>query len=162
MILFHVTTENYKVGDNITVEAFHDDFSYYHTNSPWSFINEYLDETKPDNEPSRAKCIYAFASLAHCAAFVRKKDNSNFYKVELNSGGHHPMCLTDAIRKTSDTESKHAMRTEYWNPTKKWKFNEYLGTEMSILEKIENVPAGYFRIQDDYMDDLSIISRTYI
>lgn len=110
---------------------------------------------------SRKKCIYAFDTLAHCAVFIGENNKDiNFYMVELNSENPHPMCLTDAIRKATSIRMQNIMKEEYWHPTREWKFNEYLGTEMTILEKIERVPAGFFLIQDDYLSDQNVIRRT--
>lgn len=164
MNLYHVTKENYQIGDTVVSNAFNGEFCYYHTKSPYRNVNEFLDETKPDNEPSRTKCIYAFVSLAHCAAFIGRNndDRFNFYEVELNSKNPHPMCLTDGIKEASSTQLCQIMREEYWHPTREWKFNEYLGTEMIIIEKIEQIPCGFFLIQDDYMNDIRQMERVFL
>ncbi|MDL2257206.1 hypothetical protein LJC06_03265 [Bacteroidales bacterium OttesenSCG-928-I14] len=162
---FHTTKCVYNVGDVIKVADYIGDYCNYHVNSDDSWINDFLDETKPTEEPPRRKCIYAFSLLSHCAAYIgQRKDSAeyNFYKVEINTQSAHPMCLTDVIRIASSIGIQTRLRNEYWYPTKKWKFNEFLGTEMIILEKIETVPPGFFLIQGDYSDDIKMANEAVI
>ncbi|MDR1201382.1 MAG: hypothetical protein LBL58_07115 [Tannerellaceae bacterium] len=165
MELFHTTKCVYNIGDIIKIANFTGDYCNYHINSNNSWINDFLDETKPAEEPPRRKCIYSFSLLRHCAAYIGQREDAteyNFYKIEINAQAAHPMCLTDVIRKAPNTGLRTKLRSEYWHPTKKWRFKEFLGTEMVILEKIETIPPGWFFIQDDYSFDIKTAKRMEI
>ncbi|MBR5907052.1 MAG: hypothetical protein IKZ50_01500 [Bacteroidales bacterium] len=136
MRLFHITDKVYRIGETVSAEDFGES-CFYHKNNPINtWINEVLDEGKDADCPSRKRCIYAFNELGHCLAF-NNNPNLHCYLVEMDAHGGFPMVLTDKLRRLGkDSCQIDDVVREYWHPTNNWKFNEFLGNSMVIIEEI--------------------------
>jgi hypothetical protein len=137
MNLFHVSTKKYEVGQIIKAEAF-ENTEYYNTAiaNGKNWIDELLDNLKPENVPERINAIFAFDCIDNCIAFKGQNEANIYYKVKMHNPIACPMCLTDAL-KEGDTENNIRISNEYWSPSKAWRFLEYLSAEMEILEILE-------------------------
>lgn len=155
MNLFHVSTKEYEVGKIIKAEVFAN--TEYYRNAianGKSWIDDYLDNSKPENAPERKNAIFAFDSIENCVAFKGQNKANFYYKVRMNNPIACPMCLTDAL-KENETEANIRISNEYWNPSKDWKFLEYLSSEMEIIEIIEapdlyQLAKGKMNYDDDH------------
>lgn len=136
MRLFHITDKVFENGDVINASDF-GDACYYHQNNPqYAWINDVLDAGKDAECPPRKRCIYAFDKPGHCLAFNNKPD-LHCYLVDMNAYGGFPMVLTDKMRRVGQNyERIGELVNEYWHPTRKWRFNEYLGEKIVIIEEI--------------------------
>ena len=152
MILYHVTKENYNIDDTISIDNFDNEYGYYYQNSLHKATSDFLDEMRPNDEPLREKCIFAFESLTHCASFVgiKNKAKFNFYEIEIDSVRAHPMCLLTELNRTTDIELRNKLRDEYWLPQMNWKFKEFLGTNIVIIDNLIDISIGNF---DDLISD---------
>lgn len=137
MVLFHVSSKLYEIGEIISNEMFETTEYYQNSiikNKNW--IDDFLDERKPINAPTRQKAIFAFENIENCAAYKNSDKGEKFYyKVEMQNPIACPMCLTDAL-KFEENDLNNRLRTEYWNPNLDWKYLEYLGSEIKVIERL--------------------------
>lgn len=156
MILYHVSTKLYSVGDIISVNNFSSTTEYYQNSEGRGkkWIDDYLDSIRPQDAPSRKRTIYAFDSLANCGAFIgRDFNNFHYYKVEMDDPVVCPMCLTDKLE-VDNIEKNAIIGNEYWRPTIAWSFLEYLKEEMIVIEILPppnflEIAAGRFAYGKD-------------
>lgn len=161
MSLFHVSCNEYQIGQVISVEAF-EVTEYYQNavqaNNNW--IDDFLDEERPENVPPRQRTIFTFDSIENCAAFQNScVEETFYYKVEMLNPTACPMCLTDALELVN-TDLNNRIREEYWNKTLDWKYLEYLDIQMTIIEKLAK-PNFISRSKGmmDYLHDKNIIKN---
>lgn len=143
MPLYHVSCKEYHVNQVIKAEDF-ETTEYYNNavNDNKSWIDDFLDENKPENAPDRKKALYAFDSIANCGAFKNScKCEIFYYEVEMVEPAACPMCLTDGLIQ-GDEILNNRLAEEYWNPMEDWKYLEYLSSEMRIIRKV-NKPTFY-------------------
>ena len=137
MPLYHVSCKEYQVNQVIKAEDF--ETTEYYENAvaeDKGWIDNFLDENKPENAPDRKKTLYAFDNISNCGAFKSTCEGEIFYyEVEMVEPISCPMCLTGALVEGSE-ELNNTLREEYWNPTKDWKYLEYLSLEMKIIDKV--------------------------
>lgn len=162
MIVYHITDKEYQPGQIVNINDFDGDSHYHHKlTEGWKKINEYLSANRPEGEPFRQLCLYAFEKPEYCVYF-RKKDilkglSFHLYQCEMNSTQGHPMILVHQFERLAE-ENWEQLRNEYWHPTKQWKLMEDLADELQILEEIPI--EGAFRNRsfmignDDYADDV--------
>lgn len=140
MKLYHITKNEYQIGEVVSIDHFDGDACYYHHNhSNHQWINDYLDLYKPAEYPFRKKCIYAFDKPGHCFAFLFGKptEGVHCYEIEMDAVGGFPMILTGLLQKNKDNPiNLKAIADEYWHPTQEWKFCEYIGREMRIVSEV--------------------------
>lgn len=157
MELFHVSTKKYEIGEIIKAEDFTNTEYYQNaTASGKNWIDEYLDEGRPENAPERKNAIFAFDCVENCIAFKGRNNANFYYKVKMIEPIASPMCLTDALIENAE-EQNAIIRSEYWMPTKNWKFLEYLSSEMEVLEILETpdiIQINKGRLNYDYDRDL--------
>lgn len=138
--LYHISPNEYAQGEVVSVEAFND-MTLYHQglDSIKKDIDNYLSENRPEGEPLRNLCIYAFDRMEYCVYFRNKElragETFHLYRCKLNSQNGHPMILVGKMESVSELD-KERLRKEYWNPTKHWKLLEYMSGKMEILEEI--------------------------
>lgn len=158
MRLFHITDNiTYKIGDVISVNDFEGNMCFYHEKHiEHRWINDFLNACKPDNYPSRRKCIYAFDNPGHCFFFLSREPliTDHCYEVEMNAVGGFPMILTGwMIRHRNNTDSLRNIAEEYWHPTNPWNFCEYMGSEMTIISEVNLDNAQRNVSRNRYMMD---------
>lgn len=138
MELYHVSFREYATGQTYTApnpNGYH--LRSIERNEGW--INEILDDNRPEGRPSRVASFYACSELENCQAFIgnKKMDEGSpiYYRVEMNCNAGFPMVLTDRMKKFGqDSILLGAFITEYWLPTKPWRYLEFLSATMTILE----------------------------
>ena len=90
-----------------------------------------------------------------CGAFadtIFKKKTMHYYKVSMKNFWRAPMALVGFLEKfkeSSDQDLLKQIAREYWEPTLSWKFFEYLGRSITIIEKVPtpnsiDISAGIF------------------
>ena len=166
MELFHVSCNEYKVGDICFVK---EETPYFKakkaTGQEW--VDLFLNCNKQEDAPFREFTLYAFDFIGNCSAFFgsRKCESGYpfYYKVEMENPVIAPMCLTDLITKEGKSSTKlNQISEEYWTPTLRWNFYEYLSNEMKILEILKppttiQTSAGKFK----YGNDIEL-SKTFL
>jgi hypothetical protein len=129
------------------------------------WINTRLNDARPENAPARELTFYACGQLAHCYGFAHKIVCPNgamkYYKVEMIDPVKAPMCLTDRIHTLGRSHSSiDAIVAEYWNPTLKWSYYEYLSAEMKIIGLV--TPSMEDRVsQGAYNNDRELAQKTF-
>lgn len=162
MIVYHITDKEYQPGQIVNINDFDGDSYYHHELTEGrKKINEYLSANRPEGEPFRQLCLYAFEKPEYCVYF-RKKDilkglSFHLYRCEMNSSQGHPMILVHKFECLAE-ENWEQLRNEYWHPTKQWKLMEHLAEELHILEEIP-IEGAFQNISfmignDDYADDV--------
>jgi len=142
MELYHITCNAYPAGQVPALE----DESFYHLSTQTdnrAWINEFLDIQKSNNKPSRKKSFYACDSVINCKALkstiVKPQCTPRIYKVRMTNPSKSPMTLVNYLYELGQVHTDNVeVANEYWNPTKEWKFYEYLSEEMEILEEVPN------------------------
>jgi len=138
MELYHVSFREYTAGQTYTAP---NPIEYHlrsvRRNEGW--INEVLDEKRPTGYPSRIASFYACSELENCHAFIGNKKNGDrnpiFYKVEMDCDLGFPMVLIDRMRNLGQASGLiDTFISEYWAPTHKWEYLEYLSPSMTINE----------------------------
>jgi hypothetical protein len=140
MILYHVSFSVYNVGKTYTAC----NPTFYHLKSierNVGWINEILDKHRPDGYPSRIGSFYACSELTNCKAYIGNKRIENrdpfYYQVEMNCEIGFPMVLVDKIKKLGDgSDLLEPCISEYWTPTKNWKFLEFLSPLMTVIQVV--------------------------
>lgn len=137
MIAYHITRKDYEEGEIYKVDNY-DGFSDYHSalNEEKKRINDVIDSCRPQNEPSRKKCFYAFEEACQCLGFVKNLEGYKLYKIDINASTPHPMCLIDFLNRHKCLLD--SMAHIYWSQTlvEKFQVKELLGTEIRIIERI--------------------------
>lgn len=155
MSYYHVSCKDYEIGQTISANNFANTEYYENAvNMSTNWIDDYLDDSRPENAPERKKTLFAFDKLENAAAFKNKCEGEVFfYKVDMANPIAAPMCLTDVLV-VNDDELNQRVKEEYWNSTKDWKYLEYLSTEMVIVTKL-NKPNFIQRSKGltDYISD---------
>jgi len=138
MELYHVSFREYTEGQTYTAPnpiGYH--LRSIQRNEGW--INEILDEQRPEGYPSRIASFYACSEVVNCQAFIGNKKiegrNPIYYKVEMDCVLGFPMVLIDKMRKLGqESDLLGACISEYWSPTREWMYLEFLSPSMTILE----------------------------
>lgn len=166
MFLYHITNKEYHIGQVVNVRDF-DGESIYHQEleNNQKIINEFLSANRPEGEPSRQFCFYAFEKPEYCIYFREKEmiagQTLHLYSCVMNSEQGHPMILVNQFQKVTEDKWTELCK-EYWKPSKKWYFLEYLADEMHIIEELTlrdfNNPRAIMRARLDYLDDASKIN----
>lgn len=169
MKLYHITEKEYEKGSKVSVESFVGATRYYdglsEENKP---IDDFLSAGRPDNEPSRKKCIYAFDKPEYCYYYGRsqmtKAKTLHLYKCEMDCLLGHPMILVGYLSKKLSKSQRKQIHSEYWNPTRDWYFLEYLSTKMDIIEEItidDDLESKIYAAGSNYADDYDEAKRLY-
>lgn len=141
MDLYHITNNTYQIGEELLLK----ETSLYHKRTikeGRAWINEFFDNHRPNQDfPSRVFSLYATDTIANCIALkntvAKDGETPNIYKVEMENPFKAPMSLVDIVRGLGmESENLVPIIGEYWNPTREWKFNEYLSNKMVIREII--------------------------
>ena len=138
MIAFHITKKNYEEGKTYNIDTYNG-WSYYHNslNDSQKAINDAIDSCRPQNEPSRKKCYYAFECPDFCLGFVNVIDGYNLYKIDINTSTYHPMYLIDFINRNKNL--LNSLACVYWDQTlvKSFQLKELIGTEIHIISSVK-------------------------
>lgn len=140
MIAYHISKKEYEVGKTYSIHDY-DGESCYHKSltEEQKLINDSIDNFRPQSEPSRKKCFYAFENKDYCYGFVDSLIGYNLYKVEIDACTPHPMYLIDFLNRNINLLSD--LSYVYWDNSlsHKFKVKEYIGTEIRIIDII-NIP----------------------
>jgi hypothetical protein len=140
MELFHVSFIDYKVGEKYFAPN-PIDYHLWAIAKGEGWINEQLDLHRPRHITPHVSSFYACDLLENCQAFIgtKKIDSKSptYYRVDMDSYQGYPMVLTDRIKKVGLASPRlEELINEYWTPTKKWKYLEYLNSMMTIIKKL--------------------------
>ncbi|SFW90378.1 hypothetical protein [Chitinophaga sancti] len=138
--LFHITCNEYPSGFIVPLP----DHTLYHQEAiakGTAWIDNYLDDFRPINAPSRSRTFYAFGSIQHCLSFYSSRicaiGSKRIYKVHMVSPYPAPMCLTDGLKKNGEGHViNQDIAIEYWCPRNEWRVLEYLSEIMQIHEDV--------------------------
>lgn len=166
MELYHVSFTEYIVGETYTAPnpiGYH--LRSIERNEGW--INEMLDEQRPAGYPSRIASFYACSELENCQAFIGNKRIEGrdpiYYKVDMDCEFGFPMAIIDKIRKLGEgSDLLEACISEYWAPTREWKFLEFLSPSMTVIE-ILPIPESLFANKGrmNYNADFELAKQLY-
>lgn len=158
--LYHVSES--RLEDNTILKLTNNDETYYYQKNKVNgknLVDDILNDSKPIDAPMRNQTFYSFDSIDNCAAYAKNNyyKNTYYYRVKMLNPVKAPMCITDLILKlTNDTTKQINAVKEYWNPTQKWKFNEYLSMEMTIIESVKETFLAKARGAVNYHHDLDL------
>jgi len=138
--LYHASLSVYAVGLTLCGRA-----RVVHDANVW--IEEEFERSRAGRSSSRLDALFAGADGADCVKFLmvqRGYDNEpiHLYRVGMPAAARHPMALIDAAgRNRGRPEALREIVEEYWQPTRGWRFWEYLGQTMTVVEKLE-IPSA--------------------
>jgi hypothetical protein len=107
------------------------------------WIEEEFERLRGRRCSSRLDALFAGADGADCVKFLlpqRGYDNEpmHLYRVEMPMSAGHPMALIDAARRNRGRpDVLREIVEEYWQPTRGWRFREYLGQRMTVVEELD-------------------------
>lgn len=150
MDLYHATTQEFNDGDIITSNT----SSAFYVNATTE-----MDLRRPPNAPARKTALYCADSPEFACYFLLKQQvdikDINIYKVKADDSWRAVFSLTHAIEKKINNSSDIKNQvSEYWSPSKKWNFYEYLTPSFEILNKVNspriNNTIMYIKYDDDF------------
>lgn len=164
MELYHVSFKKYEVGKTYTASnpiGYH--LRAIQKGEGW--VNDILDEYRPDGTPSRISSFYACDILENCVAYIGNKTIEGkepiYYKVKMECTIGFPMVMVDRIKCLgNDTSKILPYIDEYWNPTLDWKYLEFLSSTMTIIE-ILSEPFGLFKGKRNYEVDRDLAIKIF-
>ena len=116
-----------------------------------------LELARPPHSPTRSACFFAAesADFALLFASMQWKGPTNLYAVEMDLHGKGPYALVHAISRALDGGKLPSPAVdEYWSPKQEWRFYEYFGPTMKIVERLDadtfGTYAAYIRFQRDF------------
>ncbi|KWW27620.1 MAG: hypothetical protein AUK64_2112 [bacterium P201] len=160
MIAYHITKKHYEEGEIYSVRDYDGESCYHRSLSEkQKRINEIIDQCRPQNEPSRKMCFYAFENIDYCYGFVDSPIGYNLYQVEINTCTPRPMCLIDFLNR--HIKLLQDLSYVYWDKNLSHEFNvkEYMGTEIRIIDRIDipqNNTIHRMRLNMDYNHDKDV------
>jgi len=161
--LYHVSCKEYVVGQKLIAQ---ETTPYYQKkiSQGTNWIDDILNDHKPKDAPQRNKTLFAFDFVGNCQAFFEKEScpsgTPKYYKVKMVNPIKSPMCLTDLLGKLGKESPKvKEIAQEYWNPKHKWKYYEYLSTEMEIIEILDTPGEETLRIGKGNITDDAVLRR---
>lgn len=111
-----------------------------------------LERGRPSDACSREEALYTTRYPAYTLVYIQSElarlatdsckkgsESIHVYEVELAVSEPHPMALVDRIRSISlkNTPIVQEIVSEYWNPTKDWRFLEYITNSVRITRELE-------------------------
>lgn len=148
---YHASQRHYSVGEAIGPLP-NDQHGYFVSShpegSPQAQAEQKLKICRPANRIGRERCIFLFNSLEQCILYFDAEYNHNpqnyfIYTVTAPENTGHPMVLVDRMAKLLNTSSQidstfvDRIANEYWTPTRKWKFPEFLCNSCTVLGCVE-------------------------
>jgi len=134
--LYHASTSVYAAGVTLCGRA-----RVVPDANVW--IEEEFERSGGGRSSSRLDAFFAGADGADCVKFLvaqRGYDNEpiHLYRVVMPASARHPMALIDAARRNRGRpDALRKIVEEYWQPTRDWRFWEYLGQSMRVVEKLD-------------------------
>lgn len=170
MTVYHISDKVFEAGNPVLIRDF-GATTLYHQNLSLEnkAIDVFLSAGRPEGEPERQLCIYAFSRPEHCLGFMDEKiqrgDVLHLYRCEMDVTCGHPMFLIRPLQSIRDEAQKEAIRKEYWTPTKDWKVIEFMSEKMMVVEEIPITKEMCTRARgitkNDYADDAALVCRLY-
>lgn len=111
-------------------------------------VEVFLERARPKHMASRLSCIFACTSPQQADVYLDGELGLStptvarfLYALEAKAASSaHPMCLVDAVKRSlndGDTNRADRLAAEYWSPTRKWRFNEYLCTGVTAIDEVQ-------------------------
>ena len=159
---YHASKLEFKEGDSFSTKNFNGDVTTDHAKRSLEEqkVNILMDALRPEGVDSRVKSIFLFKKIEHCLAYIKSQKEQLFiYEVNPLSPyfGGFPFCLVNKVYNAPAMDLKEKIIKEYWEPSQKWKFNEYLTQSIQIIEKKEYT----YLYCDDFCDDIKIYNRMF-
>ena len=158
MMLYHATLESFEIGRTYTA----DKITPYHRQNELNgnaWVEVLLNQNKPENAPERQYTFFACDCIENCYAYISSKypyrnAEYKFYCVEMQNPVSGVMCLVDMLFKLGNTNPNlNTVVAEYWYPTKKWKFLEFLSQEMKVLATVIPSQMQILGSKGNYLHD---------
>jgi len=162
MPLYHISITKYQISQELPIRIEDSDFHRNAINDGKVWVNDILDEGRPDNAPSRKRAYYAFDNYEHCLYYFKSQYGINtayfLYEVQLTNTITAPMYLNKTLLNNRENNNLiQEIVTEYWNPIRNWNFLEYLGDTMTIVNILESdINQSLTHIQELYINDRGI------
>ena len=148
-ILYHASTKQIGVGTFLSVDNYEGEttFFYQSLDASKKSVEDKLEFSRPQEILSRKKCIFFFDNPIFCKHFAESQYPNKevyIYKVAVNGVyGGFPMYIIGKLESLLKSGKDFSLQlNEYWNPTKSWRYKEYLGKEMIVLEDISHDVRG--------------------
>lgn len=164
MMLYHATLESFEVGRTYTANEI---TPYYRQNelNGRAWVDDLLNQNKPENAPERQTTFFACDCIENCYAYISsrypdRKAEYKFYCVEMQNPVRGVMTLTELVCRLGVNHNRlNEVIQEYWNPTKGWKYFEYLSNKMTIIEKLEIKKEQILFAKIKYQDDFDLYKK---
>ena len=105
-----------------------------------SQVEDILEQIRGNRSVSRLNAFFASKEESDCAVYLKNPGYTGslfIYKVRLPVAFSHPMALVDRIKKHLGNDGfLKQIAEEYWYPSKDWKYFEFLGDSMEIIEQV--------------------------
>lgn len=99
-------------------------------------VENALGQGRPSNVISRTQCFFTTEKPYEASTYISAEPSSSswqLYRVTTEHEEGHPMSLVDMVRVAIEKgHDPTPIVAEYWIPTKKWLFVEYLATEVTV------------------------------
>ena len=141
--LYHFTTENYSPGQIIVVPEGEFSFSYSQGGEKNKQTIDYFDEYASIHYPNyvpRKKAVFAFDNPRYAFWYNHE---GHIYEVDMKVSYRGPFVLVNTLMQFIDNKNKaDAFLKDYYNPDysvdkNEWYAFEYLGNEMTIIQRID-------------------------
>lgn len=170
MTLYHVSTIKYPPGKIVQVQpGTKSHFQQASARVPTKVRTEIiLANNKPGGHPARDEAVFAFGDFSHCVHFGESEHGNvtkHYYEVEMSTEYRFPMALVDNVNGARDLsdEELEQLAQQYWIPTFRWQFWEYLDWKLSIVAEVRpslgDLTAGAAYEEDR---DLAMKFRRYV
>jgi len=146
MPYFHASRNVYQIGDVIRVPVGEQSHAFklsLELGMQWR--EEALENARNDRANSRRSAVYAADTLGNAARFLVSQPDEKGrpvlgYEVEITHQTPSPMVLIGYIGAHGPAfPSLSACMEEYWTPTKKWRFLEFVCPSLTVTAVFENI-----------------------
>jgi len=113
-------------------------------------LEDFLESKRPPEFCSRLTAWFACDTPANSARYLEAELNHKkradvtgqpkLYAIEFEEFSRQPMILVNAINNAlaaNDAATAKMLATEYWRPTREWRFWEYTTPEIRVVEEVE-------------------------
>lgn len=155
MEYYHASKTVFSIGEEIISGAI----------SPfYPEASDALDSHRPKNAPARKTALYSADSLEFAFHFLIKqnvcKSAINLYKVKAKDPWQAVFSIPHAVQKRIvEGQNIDTLIAEYWEPTEKWNFYEYLSTSFVVIEQLKHPDIFYFEMSMKGLSDHELIDK---
>ena len=169
MPYFHASRNVYQIGDVIRVPVGEQSHAFklsLELGMQWR--EEALENARNDRANSRRSAVYAADTLGNAARFLVSQPDEKGrpvlgYEVEITHQTPSPMVLIGYIDAHGPAfPSLSACMEEYWTPTKKWRFLEFVCPSLTVTAVFENIcEEKLWMAGEDYEHDRQLARQLW-